>query len=322
MNSNNASFGKETTSLPFGFRFWCSVSRDPRFLPSYSSADFKHQSLWFSTPSPYQILGQIQTFGPPLQTNSQAVHRLPQGTAWCSLITASQNSSDSPENLSLKGNADVCIRRAPSLLLTRTHGVCPCREPDKGLPAFTSPKAKGTSHCTQLTRIMPGTPHTALSCQESPGWWSVLRDAPLLQRSPSGQLKDLFQIKGCVCGGEGWKGKTDVPLQAARLCQQPAPRASWEVENPRGGQLCNSLPSLAHSNYCHEIWRFITLVGFYPSWCRGGWYFYCSCMENVRVISSKALGLSSIFEQWIPQVAYCVKQCVSLLVFHMQYCKP
>lgn len=187
----------------------------PRFIPPNSRLGtiFKHQTLWLSVLVLCQIWGRIQTFSPPLQTNSQSGHQLPKGTASCFLIVATHGSCDSPKNLCLEGNTDVCSRWASSLLLTPTPGVCSRRELDERLPAFKSPKAGGMSHFSQLTRTTPRMPNTALAAVSiEEGGLSH----SLLQRSPA-QLKDLLQMKGYAWRGEGWQAKTAVSLPAANL---------------------------------------------------------------------------------------------------------
>lgn len=166
---------------------------------------FKHETIWFSAAAPYQILGQIQTFSPPLQSNSWSGRWLREGTASCFLIPATHSGSDSPENLS--------------------RGECRCLQQTSAFPAADSyPRSllpQGAGWMTTSFHISQGQRH--VSCQPAhqnnarharynPRCWRGTRRvvwpmyASLLQRCPA-QLKDLLQMKGCAWRGEGRQGK-------------------------------------------------------------------------------------------------------------------
>lgn len=128
MNSYNASFGKETTLLPSGFKFQCS-----RSIPQIPSWLWTSHTRSFA--SSHLLCAKVWAKSGRSVLLSKPRHGLPEGTASFSLSVSSHNSSDSPENLCLERNTDVCSRWASSLLLTRTPGACCCVESDECQPS-------------------------------------------------------------------------------------------------------------------------------------------------------------------------------------------
>lgn len=146
--------------FPAGFKFHC--SRGHPLAPSW---------LWASRTGP---LGSSHPLCTKLWAKSglsvllsKPTRGLPEGTASFSLIVSSHNSSDSPENLCLERNTDVCSRWAPSLLLTRTPGACCCMESDECQPShLPRPEA-----CHNSASSPVKCQHTKYSppCRDSPG---------------------------------------------------------------------------------------------------------------------------------------------------------